>query len=134
MTDDRKKLLKSFKYVALGAIRRKFSYSQTVKDIYSARISEKTGPRGGKMYICDGEGCGDSASTSKMNVDHIEPVIPLDKSYDDLTLDEITERIVCEPENLQLLCKACHDKKTEIEKDIRKEHRKAKKGKLGLIV
>ena len=130
MDDDRSKLIKQAKYTALGAVRRKFSYSAITKRVYRERLSEVKGVRGGKRFVCDG--CGASEGQANLNVDHIIPVVPLDKAYSDLTLDEIIENIFCEYDNLQLLCKECHTKKTTEEKDLRKANRKVKK-KLGLL-
>lgn len=56
--------------------------------------------------------------------DHIEPVIPVDKQTKDLTFDEIIDRMFCKVDNIQILCKPCHDRKTDLEKEERKRNKK----------
>lgn len=48
--------------------------------------------------------------------DHINPVIPVGKQTKDLTFDEIIGNMFCEKDNIQCLCKSCHDEKTAQEK------------------
>ena len=52
-------------------------------------------------------------------VDHIHPII--DPATGFTTWDECIERMFCEKEGLQLLCKDCHDVKTQQEKEIAKQ-------------
>ena len=53
-------------------------------------------------------------------VDHIEPVVPLTgwESWDDTV-----ENMYCELDNLQALCRTCHNKKSLEETAQRTEHR-----------
>ncbi len=51
-------------------------------------------------------------------VDHIVPVIDPVEGF--TTWDEVVARMFCEPVGLQLLCKACHDRKTADERELRK--------------
>lgn len=53
--------------------------------------------------------------------DHIEPVVPIEGWS---SWDEIIERMFIEIEGFQVLCKGCHSKKTEREKEERKNARK----------
>lgn len=66
-----------------------------------------------------------------MAVDHIDPLVPVDTTYDDLCLkiglDGVVDRLWCEENNLQSICPECHDEKTAIEKDARKAYKKGKK-------
>jgi hypothetical protein len=55
-------------------------------------------------------------------VDHIDPVV--DPSVGFTTWDDFIERLFCEEDNLQVLCKACHDEKSSKEKEIAKERRR----------
>lgn len=65
--------------------------------------------------------CGDLVK--EYNIDHKDTVVPLFSESKYMSLDEIDERIRCEknPDNLQVICKPCHDKKTKKEKEKRKE-------------
>ena len=64
-------------------------------------------------------------------VDHIDPVVPLDKTETDMTYDEMAERIFCPRENLQVVCStplknnggkpSCHKIKSDEENYIRRE-------------
>jgi len=56
-------------------------------------------------------------------VDHIEPAVPVTGWT---TWDDYIERLFCEIENLQLLCKECHDLKSKEEMAERAYHRKNK--------
>ena len=85
------------------------------------------GPRGGKMFVCDS--CHNAFPQKEVNVDHIEPVIPIGLSMSDLPFDIILKRMWCEEHNLQVLCKTCHDSKTAVENAMRKAHRDMNKPK-----
>lgn len=58
-------------------------------------------------------------------VDHIEPII--DPATGFTTWDECINRMFCEKLNLQLLCKPCHDVKSNKEREVAKERRKKEK-------
>ena len=74
-----------------------------------------TGQRHRYEYECANCKCW---STDKhVEVDHIEPAGSL-KEYDDLPA--FVERLFCEPEGLQVLCKPCHKAKTKREGEARK--------------
>lgn len=77
------------------------------------------------VYICNS--CKQEVTYTKVDkdkrvknvfVDHIKPVVDPVKGF--TTWDEFIERLFCEVDNLQLLCKDCHDEKTKEEKEIRK--------------
>jgi hypothetical protein len=53
---------------------------------------------------------------SGIYVDHIKPII--DPAVGFVSWDQTIERMFCELDNLQCICKDCHDVKTEIEKQI----------------
>ncbi|NOQ73255.1 MAG: HNH endonuclease [Crocinitomix sp.] len=55
-------------------------------------------------------------------VDHIDPIV--DPAIGFTTWDEYINRIFCEEDNLQLICKACHDTKSTEERAIATERRK----------
>lgn len=47
-------------------------------------------------------------------VDHITPVVDPQKGFE--TWDKFINNLFCEKDNLQLLCRTCHDKKTTKER------------------
>jgi 5-methylcytosine-specific restriction endonuclease McrA len=62
-------------------------------------------------YKC--AGCGNYFPDKEVNVDHIIPAGKLN-SYEDLP--EFVRKLFCEEDNLQVLCKKCHDIKTKQDK------------------
>lgn len=58
-------------------------------------------------------------------VDHVEPVVPIDVAFEDMSLDDVVNRMWCDSRLLQPLCKPCHKLKTKAEN---KERRLLKKG------
>ena len=73
--------------------------------------------------------CKDEFKSSQVVVDHIIPVIdptvgfPINPDGSDDWLTFI-RRLFCGPENLQVLCKTCHDEKTGKETKLRVKSRK----------
>ncbi len=59
-------------------------------------------------------------------VDHIEPVVPLD-GWDGLNWTQYVTRMFCATDGFQILCKPCSTVKTDMEVQIRKIRREAKK-------
>lgn len=104
------------------ATRRWAPISQTQKD---ARVS-----RG--VYKC--AGCGEHVPASikegtkrvkNVFVDHIEPIVDPEVGF--VSWDEYIERMFCEQDNLQLLCKACHDVKSTEEREVANNRRRREK-------
>ena len=58
---------------------------------------------------------------SLLQVDHIEPVVSPNDGFKDW--NTFIARLFCEVDNLAVLCKVCHEKKTNEEKRIAKERR-----------
>lgn len=56
--------------------------------------------------------CKDIFHYKEVHVDHIDPVIPTD-GWD--SWEEVLERMFCSIDEMQLLCKGCHKKKTNKE-------------------
>lgn len=54
-----------------------------------------------------------------LQVDHIVPVI--DPVVGFTTWDEMADRLFCSKENFQVLCKTCHQDKTNQERQLKKE-------------
>lgn len=80
------------------------------------------------LYKC--AGCGEHVAPTYRNgakraqnifVDHIDPII--DPAVGFTTWDECIERMFCEKGNLQILCKDCHDVKSDKEKEVAKNRR-----------
>ena len=56
--------------------------------------------------------------SSDIQVDHIIPVVDPNKGFE--TWDVFVERLYCDQDNLQAICKPCHDIKTKQEKKPKK--------------
>lgn len=92
---------------------------QAIKNAYiDDGINPKTGRRC-KLHEC--EECGDCFPAKDMQADHINSVIPL-TGFD--SWDKVIERMFCEIEGYQALCKDCHKIKTKEENKIRRENKK----------
>jgi len=106
-----------------GALRRAFARSPAVQDVMAASRREvprfnKDGSRHKKNWVqrqC--QVCDTWVSTSKMAVDHIDPVISVEDGFQDW--NEFIARLWCDPTNLQRICDTCHDKKTQEERIAR---------------
>jgi 5-methylcytosine-specific restriction endonuclease McrA len=46
---------------------------------------------------------------------------------EEMTLDEVANRMWCEKNNLQVLDESCHNAKTKAENKLRRQHKKEKK-------
>lgn len=57
-------------------------------------------------------------SKKNVYVDHVEPIVDPVKGFQGW--DSFIERLFCEEDNLEVLCKSCHDIKTAEEREIRK--------------
>jgi len=58
-----------------------------------------------------------------INVDHVVPVVSVTNTQKDQSLDTFAERLYCEVDGLQVLCKPCHTIKTNEEKVLRKSYK-----------
>lgn len=103
-----------------GALRRQFSRSPIVREVLMKVRREiarynKDGSRAKKdavQYCCNV--CGQWASSTKVAVDHISPVIDVQVGFVDW--NEFVRRLFCDASNLQVICDPCHDSKTQIER------------------
>jgi 5-methylcytosine-specific restriction endonuclease McrA len=66
---------------------------------------------------------------SNVQVDHVIPLVPLDRSFEEMSLDEAVDRAWCEEENLKIICKPCHIIKTKAENKERKRLKDIREGK-----
>lgn len=107
-----------------GAIRRAFAYSEHRKAAIDAtRITHQDKKRPKVKHWSQCPECKKKTPTYLMQVDHIDPVIPISLSFTEMSIDEVVERSWCHPENLKAICKPCHAKKTERERILRKLHK-----------
>ena len=72
-------------------------------------------------------GCGEIYPETQCSVDHIDPVVDPHKGF--INWDNVIERLFCEEDGLQVLCKKCHDEKTKKEKAVDRERRRREKSK-----
>jgi hypothetical protein len=128
-----------------GAIRRVFRLFPQMKEVLNnARVElppalKKDGTPGKKpqvRYKCSN--CGGLFSQKNVQVDHINPVVPLNKTESEMSYDDIVRGICCSSDNLQVLCStpiranegrpSCHKIKTDEENFARDELKKIKNG------
>jgi 5-methylcytosine-specific restriction endonuclease McrA len=105
-----------------GAIRRIFRLSPWMKlSLQKARVEKPKVLKDGSVskkpdvyYRC--AMCLGEFKQKDVQVDHIVPVVPIERTLQEMSYDEIVDRIFCGLDNLQVLCKSCHDIKTKNEK------------------
>lgn len=88
-----------------------------------ARHHEKLPNNSGRLVFhskCNG--CGVLIPEVEASVDHIQPVI--DPAVGFISWDVYVERLFCEVDGFQVLCKTCHDEKTKKEREIAKERKR----------
>jgi 5-methylcytosine-specific restriction endonuclease McrA len=109
-----------------GAMRRVFSRSDLRRKVIedSLIIGHIDANRDRVTKWCWCRECGVIDAAYKMQVDHIIPVIKLGESLEDLTWDELVDRLWCAPSNLKIMCIPCHKEKSSLEN---KERRRLKK-------
>ena len=101
-------------------------WPQKYKAIQRAFVENGPNPRTGKrckLHKC--EECWELFPASGMQADHIEPVVPL-TGFD--SWDAVIERLYCEVDGYQALCKECHKEKTKEENRVRRENKKRSQG------
>ena len=79
------------------------------------KINERTG-RIAQHYRC--AHCLQEFTSKDMEVDHVQPVVNPLTGFE--SWDVFIDRLFCEQDNLQAICKSCHKIKTKQEKTIRK--------------
>jgi len=92
------------------------------KALKAAMVGKKVNKRSGRLaehYLC--ASCGGFFVARDVQVDHIDPVVSPEEGFQDWWT--YMNRLYCEAENLQVLCKSCHKDKTNAE---RKERMKSK--------
>lgn len=124
--DQKRKIPKPFNQNAAvrGAIRRIFSRSPVKIEVLMKVRREvprynKDGSRGKRdavQYQCNV--CKSWVGSTKVEVDHIIPVIETNE-HGFVDWNMFVDRLFCGPENLQVICDPCHDKKTHEEQQKR---------------
>lgn len=110
-----------------GGIRRAFSRSQLrEKAIAASRVDhyDPKRPRVKKWSRC--HICQSMVPTYLVELDHLDPIIPVTTSFEEMSLDEVVDRTWCPEELLQPLCPDCHEIKTKSENEERRKNKKAK--------
>jgi hypothetical protein len=64
--------------------------------------------------------CKQDYPAKEVNVDHVSPVVCPVEGF--VNWDVYIKRMFCGKENLQVLCKTCHDLKSAEERKVRKEN------------
>ena len=81
------------------------------KALKAAMVGKKVNKRSGRLaehYLC--ASCGGFFVARDVQVDHIDPVVSPEEGFQDWWT--YMNRLYCEAENLQVLCKPCHKDKT----------------------
>lgn len=108
-----------------GAMRRAFARSELHEAVITRITVDHSDPRNPRCKnwgYC--ELCGVVQPRWKIQVDHIQPVVPIDSHFEYMSLDEAANRMWCDPGNLQGICEPCHDVKTASEKEARAPFKK----------
>ncbi len=111
-----------------GAMRRAFARSELRNSVLEAAIvphSDPKRPKVKKWVRC--AVCSIPEAKSYCAVDHIVPVVPLDTTFQDMSLDDAAERMWCDRSNLQAICPRCHKVKTKAENALRPKKPRKKK-------
>lgn len=75
------------------------------------------------VYVCNT--CRGEFGPKEIQLDHILPVVDEETGF--VNWDTYIERLFCEETGFQVLCKTCHEAKTFLEQEIRKQVKKEKK-------
>jgi len=91
-----------------------------------SQVGKKINKRSGRLAMHhECASCKNHFPSSVCSVDHIVPIIDPELGF--ISWDDTITRMFCEASGLQVLCKPCHDEKTNIEKGIANARRKANK-------
>jgi 5-methylcytosine-specific restriction endonuclease McrA len=111
-----------------GALRRVFARSDLRRQALEKTIVQHSDPARPRVKTwCRCPECHAFKAKSEMQVDHVEPIVPLLDALEEMSADDLVNRIWCAPENLRAICEDCHDAKTKAERKVRDEARRARK-------
>lgn len=119
--------------IILGKMKVSFSRSPKVIDFLRSRRREETwtkkngsvAQRNKVFYRC--EKCQQEFNSANIQVDHIEPVVPLNIPGRHMPIGIIISRLFCDVSNLQILCKTHHKEKSKAENATRRDWSKRTK-------
>lgn len=107
---------RAFIISALRAYMKRFPPKwKALKAASIGRVINKRSGRLAEHYKC--ASCEDNFVARDVQVDHIEPVVSPQEGFQDWWT--YMNRLYCEAENLQVLCKPCHKQKTAEERKER---------------
>lgn len=86
-----------------------------LKDAFVGQRINPASGRLAKFYKCNS--CRGEFTSTNIEVNHISPVIPL-TGFD--SWDQVIDRMFCEKDGLEAVCKPCHKKITKLENEQRK--------------
>lgn len=111
-----------------GSVRRVFSRSELRKaalELTRIEHYDPNRPRVTRWSWCTS--CGLIEPSYLIEVDHVEPLVPIDRSFEEMSFDELVDRTWCELENLKPVCKPCHREKSSLENKERRRSKKERK-------
>ena len=119
-------MTKGLKTFVINVLRRasyKWKPKSEALSLAKEKVGEYSTGRAKYAYRC--RACGGLFKRKEINVDHIDPVVPLKgfKSGLEFDFNEYIVRLFCKKEGFQVLCKPCHDKKTKKENQIRRKNK-----------
>jgi 5-methylcytosine-specific restriction endonuclease McrA len=100
-----------------SALRQKSRWWKPIAECKQAARRPYKGPNKRLKYEYQCNVCKNYFPDKQVNVDHVIPAGQLN-SYEDLP--EFVRKLFCEADNLQVLCKKCHDAKTKQDKENNK--------------
>lgn len=111
----------------IGNLKRCFSRSPTVRNLLQKYRKEevwfkKDGSQAKKprvSYLCFK--CQKYHPSTRVQVDHIEPVVPTSIPAKHMNYDVLIDRLFCDESNLQILCKEHHSDKSKNENNERQQ-------------
>lgn len=110
----------SFIKSALRAASRRWpqKHEALKKSCIGKRLNKATG---NDVFHYKCAACANLFKAVEVQVDHVNPVVSVEKGFEGW--DVYIERMFCEADGYQVLCKPCHAIKTANERKLRKENR-----------
>ena len=110
----------------LREVSRWWHAKKAARDLAKVQVEDGTFKNGNTkyktMYQC--ASCKHAFERQDTHMDHREPVVDIETGFVDW--NTYIARLFVEVDGYQCLCKGCHDMKTLIENEVRKEYRKKK--------